>query len=206
MSSKHWDVIYSTKSEDQVSWFEAVPKRSLELISELEIPKDANIIDIGGGESHLTDNLLSKGFQNLTILDISEVAIEKTKKRIGPSSVKYIVSNITEFKPTQKYDLWHDRATFHFLTNSTDVEAYLRIADDALLPDGHLIVSTFSKTGPEKCSGLTISQYSESDLKLLFQKYFDNVRCFEDTHTTPWGSSQDFVYCGFKKKSHLHGR
>lgn len=114
--------------------------------------------------------------------------------------VKFITSDITKFAPQEKYKLWHDRATFHFLTTVEDVSTYLEITNRAIAQDGYLIVSTFSKTGPEKCSGLPISQYSESDLKALFEKYFTNIKCFEDSHNTPWGTGQNFVYCGFKKR------
>jgi SAM-dependent methyltransferase len=202
MESKHWNDVYKNKSEKEVSWFQAVPEKSLELINDLNLPSTASIIDIGGGDSRLADHLLSKGFQDITILDISKVALEKAKDRLKDKSnlVKYIESDITKFNPLQKYSLWHDRATFHFLTTELEVEAYLNIANQGIADDGYLIISTFSKTGPEKCSGLPITQYSDLDLKNLFEKYFTNIQCFEDSHKTPWDSVQNFIYCGFKKK------
>lgn len=202
MDKSYWDDIYRSKSEKEVSWHQDVPAKSLELIAELKLaPADA-VIDIGGGESHLVDYLLKDGFRDISILDISSAALEKTKACLGEGakSVRFITSDITKFNPSEQYRLWHDRATFHFLTNVEDVTTYLDIANRAIAPGGFLIVSTFSKIGPDKCSGLPISKYSDTDLKALFAKYFTNIRCFEDTHTTPWGAGQSFVYCGFKKR------
>lgn len=202
MDKNYWDTIYRKKSEKEVSWYQEAPTESLKLISELALPPEAGVIDIGGGDSHLVDHLLSGGFKNITILDISSAALDKMKDRLGEKAkfVKFIVSDIRKFEPVEKFTLWHDRATFHFLTSAEDVAAYLEIANRAITTGGYLIVSTFSKTGPEKCSGLPVSQYSDSDLKTLFEKYFANIRCFENTHQTPWGTGQNFVYCGFKKR------
>lgn len=201
MSSEYWNKIYHDKNEDQLSWFQAVPKQSLEMIDELNLPHDANIIDIGGGESRLVDHLLKRGFSNISILDISSEALEVTRSRIGTeaSKIDFITSDVTQFIPLKKYFLWHDRATFHFLTDLEQVEKYLKIAYDALEIGGYLLVSTFSKSGPEKCSGLSVSHYSQDELKSLFGRFFNNPKCFEVTHETPWHSKQDFVYCGFKK-------
>lgn len=203
MDENHWDNVYRNKNENEVSWYQNVPTRSLELITELKLSPDDEIIDIGGGDSHLVDHLLAKGFEHLTILDISSAALDRVKERISKhsNSVKFISSDITKFDPQETYKLWHDRATFHFLTSTENVTSYLEIANRAIAPGGYLIVSTFSKTGPEKCSGLPIAQYSEGDLKALFQKFFNNIRCLEDIHRTPWGSNQNFVYCGFKKRT-----
>jgi len=158
-------------------------------------------IGIGGGDSNLVDHLIDAEFKNITILDISAIALEKLKIRLGSSAqnLKFIATDIIKFSPQEKYKLWHDRATFHFLTKKEDIESYLKIASEALSSDGYLIVSTFSKTGPEKCSGLSISQYSDVELKKQFEKYFTNIRCFESTHHTPSGKNQNFIYCGFKK-------
>lgn len=202
MDENYWDNVYRKKSEMEVSWFQETPTKSLELIAELKLESGNSIIDVGGGDSHLADHLLAKGFKNISILDISAAALDKAKARLGEKSkfVKFIVSDITKFNPPEQYKLWHDRATFHFLTSAEDVSAYLEIANRGIASDGYLIVSTFSKTGPEKCSGLPISQYSDADLKKLFERHFTNIKCFEDTHTTPWGAGQNFVYCGFKKR------
>ena len=202
MDKNFWDKVYRNKSEQEVSWYQEVPVKSLDLIAELGLAPTDGIIDIGGGDSHLVDHLLAKGFKNVSILDISPTALDKAKARLAENvqSVKFISSDITKFEPPEKYKLWHDRATFHFLTSVEDVAAYLEIASRGIAQGGYLIVSTFSKTGPEKCSGLPISQYSETELKAVFEKYFANIRCFEDTHKTPWGTGQNFVYCGFKRR------
>jgi ubiquinone/menaquinone biosynthesis C-methylase UbiE len=202
MDPNFWNNVYKNKTEKEFSWFQEVPARSLALIDELGLAPNEAIIDIGGGDSHLADLLLAKGFQNISVLDISSVALEKAKARLGEKAkiIQFIASDITKFEPPISYKLWHDRATFHFLTSVEEIQSYLNIANQGIAPDGHLIVSTFSKTGPEKCSGLSISQYSDSDLKVLFSKYFTNIRCFEHPHTTPWGTSQNFVYCRFKKR------
>jgi len=201
MSSNYWDEVYKKKSENDLSWFQEVPKKSLEMINELKLSKDANIIDIGGGDSRLVDCLIDSSFSKIDLLDISSEPLAKAKIRLGGKSngVNFITSDITQFRPTKKYMLWHDRATFHFLTQIEQIESYLKIAHEALEVGGYLIVSTFSHSGPEKCSGLNISQYSQDELKALFGQYFANTKCFEDTHVTPWGSKQDFVYCGFRK-------
>lgn len=196
-----WDDIYKKKDEAQQSWFQEKPEKSLEMIDELNLSKNSSIIDIGGGESRLVDYLLERQFTDISLLDISKEALDRTKQRLGPKAenLKLITSDVTTFHPPQKYDLWHDRATFHFLTDLKDVEKYLTIAHHTLSVGGSLIVSTFSTTGPDKCSGLKIAKYSQEDLKKAFGKFFQNTKCFETTHTTPWGTTQDFVYCGFKK-------
>ncbi len=202
MNQNYWDKVYTDKSEKEVSWFQEHPTKSLELIDELNLSKESSIIDIGGGDSRLVDHLLDRKFSDITVLDISNVSLEKLKSRLGEkgNKVKYITSDVVNFIPTTQFNLWHDRAAFHFLTNLEQINQYLEIVNNALLPEGNLILSTFSKNGPEKCSGLAIHQYSESELKSLFAKYFNNTKCFEHTHVTPWGASQNFVYCGFKKK------
>lgn len=201
MNQKFWDKVYTDKSEKEVSWFQEHPTKSLELIAELNLPKDATIIDVGGGDSRLVDHLLENGYSDITVLDISDVSLQKLKARLGDNQnkVKYITSDVVTFKSRDHFDLWHDRATFHFLTTLEQINQYLEVVNTSLRSGGNLIISTFSKNGPEKCSGLPIHQYSDSELKNLFTKYFKNTKCFEDTHVTPWGTAQSFVYCGFKK-------
>jgi len=202
MDQNYWDKIYSEKSEKGVSWYQEHPVKSLEMINELNLSKNAPIIDIGGGDSRLVDHLLNQGFMNITVLDISKVSLEKLKARLGNigERVKFVNADVTTFNPRTQFDLWHDRATFHFLTQLQEIEKYLEVVTKSLSPSGNLILSTFSKNGPDKCSGLPVHQYSETELKQLFQKYFWNTKCFEDVHVTPWGSTQSFVYCGFKKR------
>lgn len=202
MNQHYWDKVYTDKSEKEVSWFQEHPTKSLSLIAELNLPKNAAIIDIGGGDSRLVDHLLAHGFSYISVLDISDVSLQKLKNRLGNAEgkVKYITSDVVSFSPKTEFDLWHDRATFHFLTNLEEINRYLEIVNGSLRQGGNLIISTFSKNGPERCSGLPIHQYSEGELKDIFAKHFNNTKCFEDTHVTPWGSTQSFVYCGFKKK------
>jgi cyclopropane fatty-acyl-phospholipid synthase-like methyltransferase len=198
-----WDNVFETKSEKEVSWFQPYPKTSIEFMELFNLPLDANIIDIGGGDSHLVDVLIEKGFKNIFILDISEIAIEKVKKRLGKKAtlVNWIVINIIDFKPNIKFDFWHDRAAFHFLTTEENIKAYINIAENNITQNGYLILGTFSNTGPEKCSGLEIKRYSESSMSVRFENQFERIKCITEDHQTPFNTTQSFVFCSFKKKS-----
>lgn len=198
-AQKHWDTIYSTKNPDQVSWTQEVPKASLDFIHSLGLTKTAKIIDIGGGESKLVDYLLDEGFENITVLDISAQALAKAKQRLGERAQKinWVVSDITEFQPDSTYDVWHDRATFHFLTKSDQVAKYMETARSSV--SGFLIIGTFSDNGPEKCSGLLIKQYSEEKLTAELQNGFDKIKCITEDHITPFGTAQNFLFCSFKR-------
>jgi ubiquinone/menaquinone biosynthesis C-methylase UbiE len=197
----HWEKIYATKRQDEVSWYQPTPRVSLDFISELNIQKDAAIIDIGGGDSHLADNLLAAGFTDITVLDISEEAINKAKQRLGKEAerVKWIVSDINEFVIDKKFDCWHDRAAFHFLTTEEQVEKYLSIAQEHISKDGRMIIGTFSTSGPEKCSGLPIKQYSEQSLSAVLKNWFKKIKCITTNHVTPFNTIQNFLFCSFKK-------
>lgn len=199
---EHWENIYRSKSEQEVSWFQIYPKTSMEFIELFKLPLTANIIDIGGGDSHFVDALLEKGYQNIWVLDISEIAIERAKKRLGDkaSKVHWVVSDITEFVPGVVFDFWHDRAAFHFITTEDKIYKYVSIAEDAIKKDGYLILGTFSEKGPKKCSGLEIKQYSETSMSARFEIAFNRIRCFEVNHITPFNSIQNFLFCSFKKK------
>ena len=201
-SKAHWEQVYQTKSPEQVSWTQAVPQTSLDLIQSFALPKTANIIDIGGGDSNLVDHLLQAGYINLTILDISAAALEKAKLRLGKQAarVKWIVTDIAEFQPEENYDLWHDRATFHFLTEESQIATYTNIVVKAV--SQYLVIGAFSANGPEKCSGLPIRQYTETSLQGRFQKSFSKVRCHTEDHTTPFDTTQNFLFCSFKRLSH----
>ncbi|MES2478601.1 MAG: class I SAM-dependent methyltransferase [Bacteroidota bacterium] len=196
----HWDTVYKTKAPDQVSWTQEIPKTSLDFIHSFGLSKTAKIIDIGGGDSKLVDYLLEEGFENITVLDISAEALDKAKKRLGDKSVKvnWVVSDITEFKPNTTYDVWHDRATFHFLTTSNQIAQYMEIARNAVA--GYLTIGTFSENGPEKCSGLQIKQYSEEKLSAELENGFDKLRCITEDHTTPFDTTQNFLFCSFKRQ------
>ena len=175
------------------------PTTSLDFIHSFKIPKTAQIIDIGGGDSRLVDYLLAEGFENITVLDLSENALNRAKERLGEkaSKVHWIVSDITSFKPTTQYDVWHDRATFHFLTEKNQIKYYKTLTAQAV--KGYLTIGTFSKNGPEKCSGLPIKQYDETALVTELSTDFDKIRCINEDHTTPFGTHQNFTFCSFKK-------
>lgn len=200
---KHWENIYQTKELKEVSWYQPTPKTSLDFIKELNVPTTARIIDIGGGDSFLVDYLLELGYQDVSVLDISETAIEKAKQRLGrkAKNVKWIVTDITSFKPTEKYDLWHDRAAFHFLTSEQDISIYLNTAQQSIKPNGFLIVGAFSEEGPKKCSGIDIKQYSETSMTQCFENLFTKIKCNVVDHKTPFDTTQNFIFCSFKKET-----
>ncbi len=195
----HWENVYATKQPHEVSWTQDVPKTSLDFIHSFGLTKTAQIIDVGGGDSQLVDCLLKEGFENITVLDISEKALEKAKIRLGKQAekVNWVVSNITEYQPDRTFDVWHDRATFHFLTTATQIDQYLKIAEQSV--NGFLTIGTFSETGPQKCSGLNIRQYTESALTAQLENGFDKLKCITEDHTTPFGTEQNFLFCSFKR-------
>lgn len=197
---KHWETVYETKNPDEVSWTQEIPKTSLAFIHSFGLDKSSKIIDIGGGDSKLVDFLLDQGFENITVLDISEKALEKAKIRLGEKSKKvtWIISDILDFEPTETYDVWHDRAAFHFLTTDEEIEKYKSIVNKSV--DGFLIIGTFSENGPLKCSGLEISQYSQEKLTSTFEEKFDKIDSVLEDHQTPFGTTQNFLFCGFKNR------
>ncbi|MDI9256823.1 class I SAM-dependent methyltransferase [Flavobacterium sedimenticola] len=199
---EHWENVFSTKTEKEVSWYQDYPKTSVDYITALHLPLEAKIIDIGGGDSYLMDALLDLGYTNLTLLDISAKAIERIKARLGEKAgkVTFIVSDILDFNPTEQYDFWHDRACFHFLTDAVQIQQYVAIVTNALHHKGNVLIGTFSDKGPKKCSGLDIKQYSQEHLRLLFEKDFELKGCFSEDHHTPFGTIQNFLFCGFKRK------
>jgi len=196
----HWETIYENKNPDQVSWTQEMPKTSLEFIHSFGLKKTARIIDIGGGDSNFVDYLLDEGFENITVLDISAKALEKSQKRLGDEAkkVNWVVGDITEFKPKSTFDVWHDRATFHFLTTAEKVEKYITTVRNSV--NEFLIIATFSENGPARCSGLEIKQYSEEKLATEFKKGFDKIRCITEDHKTPFNTTQNFLFCIFKKQ------
>ncbi|QRQ63624.1 class I SAM-dependent methyltransferase [Sphingobacterium multivorum] len=198
---KHWEDIYENKPLESVSWYQPNPEASLHFIEQANLPKKAKIIDIGGGDSFLVDFLLKAGFEDITILDISNAAIERAKKRLGDEAtkVKWIVSDILDFVPDATYDFWHDRATFHFLTVRQEIDRYIKIADQSIAVGGILVVGTFSEQGPKKCSGITIKQYSAQSISDLFQTCFRKIECMTIDHITPFDTKQHFVFCSFRK-------
>jgi SAM-dependent methyltransferase len=196
---KHWETVYETKQPNEVSWTQENPKTSLDFIRATNLSKTAKIIDIGGGDSKLVDFLLEAGYDHITVLDISEKALERAKNRLGKKAekVNWIVSDITEFKPETDYDIWHDRATFHFLTTPEQVEKYVQIVEKRVT--SFLIIGTFSNLGPKKCSGLDIKQYSENELENQFSNRFKKIKCITEDHITPFETKQNFTFCVFEK-------
>ncbi len=198
----HWEKVYQTKKPNEVSWTQEVPKTSLDFVHSFNLPKTASIIDIGGGDSKLVDYLLNEGYENITVLDISEKALDRAKQRLGDKAaqVKWIVCDVTEFHPSATYDLWHDRATFHFLTTTDEIKTYITTARQAV--KGFLTLGTFSDKGPKKCSGLDVHQYSEEELQQQLTESFQKITCFTEEHTTPFNTTQNFLFCSFRKLSH----
>lgn len=199
---KHWENIYQTKELKEVSWFQPTPETSLDFLKQFNIPTSAQIIDVGGGDSFLVDHLLDLGYQNVSVLDISAVAIERAKQRLGERAkdVTWIVSDITQFEPTEEYDFWHDRAAFHFLTDEQEVSSYLETAENNIKTSGVMVIGTFSDQGPKKCSGIEIKQYTEATMNERLKGRFEKINCITVDHKTPSDSVQNFVFCSFRKQ------
>ena len=201
-SKEHWERVYATKSPDEVSWFQEHAALSLKLIREAAVPTTAAFIDVGGGASTLVDDLLADGFDNITVLDLSGAALAAAKVRIGARSerVKWIEANILETQlPKHAFDVWHDRAVFHFLTSAKDHRAYVQAVLRAVKPGGIVIVATFAEDGPDKCSGLPVMRYGAKELHAEFGQPFQLLRHERETHVTPSGSEQKFVFCFCRK-------
>jgi trans-aconitate methyltransferase len=197
----HWENIYETKDLKDLSWFQPTPETSLDFFKQFDMPITAKVIDIGGGDSFLVDQLLNLGYRDLTILDISAAAIDRAKQRLGDRAkgVKWIVADAATFKPTEKYDFWHDRAAFHFLTDEQEISNYLETAQQNINPKGVLVIGTFSEQGPKKCSGIEIKQYSETTMSDRLKNFFEKIQCITVDHKTPFDTIQNFVFCSFRK-------
>lgn len=194
----HWEKIYRDKAPDAVSWYRPHLERSLELIDEVAPSHSAAIIDLGGGKSTLVDDLLARGYQNITVLDLSQTAIDANRQRLGEASkgVHWLVADITRVElEASAYDVWHDRAVFHFLTAMTDRIAYVRQVARAVRHGGHVIVSTFGPEGPTKCSGLDVVRYDAESLHKEFGVHFRLLGSSKELHQTPLGTIQQFLYC-----------
>ena len=197
----HWEGVYNSKGEQEVSWFQESPQPSIELIGLAGAKPNAAIIDIGGGASRLVDALLVQGFENLTVLDLSEAALDKARSRLGSDarSVRWIAADVTSWKPEAEYDVWHDRAAFHFLTEPDRQRAYIDRLKQALRPGGHAIIGTFALDGPEKCSGLPVARQSPETMVALLGPDFDLVDARRHEHATPWQSVQNFQFSTFRR-------
>jgi len=199
-TKEHWQRIYETKSPVQLSWTEPIPQKSLEIIRSLGLDASASIIDIGGGDGRLAEFLLGDGFTDITVLDISPKALQKAQDRLGAQSsdVRWIEADMNTFSPKTSYDLWHDRAAFHFLTRADQIARYVEIA--SFFTKKFLILGTFSAYGPEKCSGLPVTRYDETSIDKVFGKNFEKINCETVDHITPSGKTQSFQFCLFKRR------
>jgi ubiquinone/menaquinone biosynthesis C-methylase UbiE len=198
----HWETVYTTKSADEVSWFQEHSRVSLDLIKRTGVTKQGGIIDVGGGASTLVDDLLAEDFRNLTVLDISATALHIAQERLGNQAAKvtWLEADITRVAlPPSSFDVWHDRAVFHFLTRPEDRERYREGVQVAVKPGGHVIVATFGREGPQRCSGLDVVRYSPEGLHEEFGPSFELVEHTEEVHHTPFGTEQQFVYCYCRK-------
>jgi len=201
-AGEHWQHIYSTRQEQELSWFEEAPAISLELLLTLQLDKKAPILDVGGGASRLVDALLDRGFTQPAVLDISAAALEKSKKRLGSraSQVRWIVADITTWKPDREYSAWHDRAVFHFLTTQEQRLAYRSALQRAVAPGGTAVIGTFALDGPERCSGLPVQRYSAESLAAELGRAFACTAARYIDHATPAGKVQRFQFSRFVRK------
>jgi SAM-dependent methyltransferase len=196
----HWENVYTTKGEGEVSWYEDTPALSLELLREAGLTSSMSVIDIGGGASRLVDALVSEGQAQMTVLDLSSAALETAKSRLAnPERVQWFVSDVTAWAPDRQYDLWHDRAAFHFLTAAEDQQAYVRVLRKALKHGGRAVIGTFAPDGPEKCSGLPVARYDPEALQAVLGQQFRLISTRRHEHATPWGAVQKFQFSIFEK-------
>ena len=197
-----WNNVHTEKQIEEFSWYQKTPQTSLDFIFNLHLPFDKKIIDVGGGDSFLVDFLISSGFTEVSVLDISEKAIEKVRERLGFASrkVKWLQSDILDFKSDNRYDLWHDRAAFHFLSEEEEISKYVELVTNYIEPGGYLIIGVFSETGPDSCSGIKTRNYSIGELKALFGESFECLSCKNVDHFTPLHKVQKFIFCCFQRK------
>lgn len=201
-AKEHWEDVWTRKKSDEVSWYQEEPKTSLALILSTNPSREAHIIDVGGGDSHLVDKLLELDFENITVLDISAKALKRAKERLQEKAdiVNWIESDIRKYDSKDKYNIWHDRAMLHFLTSEEDMQNYVELIRKYVKDEGYLIVSCFSTRGPMMCSGLDTKQYSEESMKKLFSEGFEHIKSFEEEHITPHKTNQMFIYNIFRKR------
>lgn len=200
--SSHWDSVYATKGEAEVSWFQDSPTISLDLIRAAAPDHGAAVIDVGGGASRLVDALLQDGYRDVSVLDLSANALDAARKRIGAAAatVDWIVADATTWQPAKTYDVWHDRAAFHFLTDAGDRAAYVERLRSAVAPGGQIIIATFAPDGPEKCSGLPVQRHDSASLLAELGPEFTLIETRRETHHTPWHSAQAFQFSRFQRR------
>ena len=199
----HWERVYQKHSSDEVGWYQRYPESSLNLIHNTRVGTESSIIDIGGGTSKLSECLLDQGYTQLSVLDISGKSLEKAKSQLGEESnrIKWIEADVTKHPFNEQYDVWHDRAVFHFLSEAEERKGYLNSLDQALRLNGHLIIATFGLDAPPKCSGLSIVRYSPESLQKELGNNFNLMESFLENHVTPSGVTQNFIYCRFIKQA-----
>ena len=197
----HWNNLYSSKKLEEVSWYQKIPQTSLDFIYKANLSKDDAIIDIGGGDSFLIDNLINDGFTNLTVLDISKLAIDRAKVRLGNDAkkVEWVVCDVKNFISKKKYVLWHDRAVFHFMKNTSDIKEYYSSLLSGIIDSGSVVLGTFSENGPDRCCALDVCKYSINELSLLFSKDFSLTEGKNTLHKTPTGLTQSFTFVSLVK-------
>lgn len=198
-NKKHWENIYQKKEIDGVSWYQKIPSESLQLIKKYSISNSDKIIDIGCGKSFLADNLLELNYTNISLVDISSNALKEVKQRLQNKSLNFIETDILNFNSNDKYDIWHDRAVFHFITNPEGIEKYISLCNKYINNNGILIIGTFAEDGPLKCSGLEIKRYSVDKISGLFKETFELVESFKMLHKTPFDTEQSFLFCVLRK-------
>ena len=201
-NKKHWENIYQKKEIDGVSWYQKVPVASLQLIKKYSISNSDKIIDIGCGKSFLADNLLELNYTDISLVDISSNALKGVKDRLQNKSLNFIETDILNFNSNDKYDIWHDRAVFHFITNPEGIEKYISLCNEYINKGGNLIIGTFAEDGPLKCSGLEIKRYSVDQISDLFEENFELVESFKMLHKTPFNTEQSFSFCVLRKFTH----
>lgn len=195
MTRQHWEDIYTAKKPTEVSWYQHQPSMSLDLISALGVPKGAGVVDVGGGASPLAGALLSAGYRDLTVVDVSAAALHAARSTLdGAEVVSWLRQDLLEWEPTRRFDVWHDRAVFHFLTDPIDRERYLQVLDAALSPAGAVVLGTFATDGPDSCSGLPVARYDPGDLAHALGPTFTVVDAAREEHRTPWGAVQSFSW------------
>lgn len=201
----HWDTVYRNKDAAQLSWFQAEPHVSLDAFDRFGARSDHSLIDIGGGASSLVDSLVERGWTDLAVLDLAESALDVARDRIGDASVRvdWICADFTDWHPARQWDVWHDRAVFHFLTLAEQRRAYKEALASWLSESGLLIIATFALDGPDKCSGLPVQRYDAPGLQAEFAAGFELLDTWREVHTTPWGSAQNFTWCAFRKRDRL---
>ncbi|MGQ0683975.1 class I SAM-dependent methyltransferase [Bradyrhizobium sp.] len=198
----HWQNVYLKKGEQEVSWTQADPQPSLGLIEKFARDRNSAIVDVGGGASRLVDALLAHGFAAITVLDVSDAALQSVKARLGENgaSVRWIAADATDWQPPEAFDIWHDRAAFHFLVDEKERAAYIARLNAGVKPGGHAVVATFAPDGPEKCSGLPVQRYSPESLSKAIGSAFELVEHQAHRHVTPWGAVQSFQFSVLRRR------